>query len=168
MSEMHDVVTILLERMKDYPEDFFSVPNPNTYYDTRASKWYRAAQIINDVVTEEEKAALHAATLEAKRAVYMGAALKTILSDDESEEDKPYLTMKTQGRYATSLGQSMLATSQAMNNAIAIDKALAVEGSSSLMSQLEAKQKAAEIDMQRQYALSEYSNSFSVSGSALG
>ena len=145
MTEMHDVVEMLLSRMKDYPEDFI---NADAMMMGRPNKWQRALNIINEVVTQEEKNALALARQEAKRAIHMGAALKTILSDEEPEEDKPYMTMKTQGRYAV--------------------QPTSIEGSSSLMSKLEARVKAQEAQMQRQYALSEYNNSFSVSGSALG
>ena len=150
MTEMHDVVEMILNRMKDYPEDFFSVPNPNTYDDSRASKWYRAAQMISGVVTDEEKDALHAATLEAKRAVYMGAALKTILSDEEPEEEK--FMMKTSNRYAGFGSAPVKAEGSTigyntMANTITIGSAQLTEDKVNMITELQAKQKAMEAQM---------------------
>lgn len=152
MTEMHDVVEMLLNRIKDYPEDF--VVGPNTMLGARMGKWYQALHNAQEVTTEEERAVLEAALKQAKRAVYMGAALKTMMSDEvEQEEDKPYMTMKTQGRYPhQTLGQSI---------------AIPTENVISTMAQIEAKQKAMEAQMQRQYAANAYGNLLST-GSALG
>lgn len=154
MTEMHDVVEMLLNRIKDYPEDF--VVGPNTMLGARMGKWYQALHNAQEVTTEEERAVLEAALKQAKRAVYMGAALKTMMSDEvEQEEDagNPFMAIKTQGRYPhQTLGQSI---------------AIPTEGVTSMMTQLEAKQKAMEAQMQRQYAANAYGNLLST-GSALG
>lgn len=144
MTEMHDVVEMLLNRMKDYPEDFVAVPSPNNYYDTRASKWYRAMQMANEVVTQEEQNAIALSMKEAKRAVYMGAALKTILSDDEPEEHTSPNRITNPWVSTTGLSQAQL-----MNNSISMDKTLA---------ELEARVKAQEAQMQRQYAMMNANN----------
>lgn len=96
MTEMHDVVEMLLTRIKDYPEDF--VGAPNDYRDMAENKWKKALRLIGGVVAPHEKEALDIRLEEAKRAVYMGAALKTILSDEEPEEDKPYIPMNSANR----------------------------------------------------------------------
>ena len=86
MAEMHDVVEMLLNRMKDYPEDF--VGNPDDYRDMTENKWKKALRLISGVVAPHEKEALDIRFEEARRAVYMGAALKTMLSADDPEDEK--------------------------------------------------------------------------------
>ena len=97
MSEMHDVVEMLLNRMKDYPEDF--VEEPDEYVNRTENKWRKALRLVGSVVAPHEKEALDIRLEEAKRAVYMGAALKTILStDEELEKERPQLF---HGKYTT-------------------------------------------------------------------
>lgn len=150
--EMHDVVEMLLNRMKDYPEDFVSVESVMVYRET--NKWERALRLVYEVADQHEKDALDIRTQEAKRAVYMGAALKTML-DDEPKEEK--LTMSTANRYSV-FGQPQIMPQGSItttNTNIT---------TASLITELEARQKAIEAQMKRQYALSEYSNSFSIDG----
>ena len=97
MSEMHDVVEMLLNRMKDYPEDF--VGEPDEYVNRTENKWKKALRLVSSVVAPHEREALDIRMEEAKRAVYMGAALKTILStDEELEKERPQLF---HGKYTT-------------------------------------------------------------------
>ena len=150
MTEMHDVVEMLLTRMKDYPEDFVDDPN-EIYGRQKDNKWKQALRLIGSVVAPHEKEALDIRIEEAKRAVYMGAALKTIMSDEVEEEvinSKPSYNPFT----TTGVSQSLL-----MNNSIAMDKTLV---------EMEARVKAQEAQMQRQYAMNTYAGS--AAGSALG
>ena len=90
MTEMHDVVEMLLTRIKDYPEDFVAEPSSSRYQievDNPWTKWNEALRIVRAVTTDEELQALDAALIEAKRAIYMGAALKTMMSADEPEKE---------------------------------------------------------------------------------
>ena len=97
MSEMHDVVEMLLNRMKDYPEDF--VEEPDEYVNRTENKWRKALRHVGSVVAPHEKEALDIRLEEARRAVYMGAALKTMLSTDEKlEKERPQLF---HGKYTT-------------------------------------------------------------------
>ena len=97
MTEMHDVVEMLLNRMKDYPEDF--VGEPDEYTTMVENKWRKALRLVGSVVAPHEREALDIRIEEARRAVYMGAALKTILStDEELEKERPQLF---HGKYTT-------------------------------------------------------------------
>lgn len=89
MNEIHDVVEMLLNRIKDYPEDFVSIDNlTGITYRADENKWTKAFGLAKSGATKEEGLALEAAYQAAKRAVYMGAALQTILSDDEPVDVK--------------------------------------------------------------------------------
>ena len=83
--EMHDVVEMLLSRMRDYPEDFVRTPTESINEYRPATKWERALGMVFEVASPHEREALEIRVAEAKRAVYMGAALKTIMSDGEPE-----------------------------------------------------------------------------------
>lgn len=100
---MHDVVEMLLTRIKDYPEDFVEAPNGKQYGvvidDQPWNKWREARNTAYKVATDEEKLALDEATTAAKRAIYMGAALKTIMSDEVVREEPETMKMKSSGRY---------------------------------------------------------------------
>lgn len=87
---MHDVVEMLLTRIKDYPEDFVSDPQVWGSHG-EPNKWQKALGIAKEVMTEEEKVVIGDALEMAKRAVYMGAALKTIMSEEVVEEPEPNL-----------------------------------------------------------------------------
>lgn len=143
MTEMHDVVEMLLNRMKDYPEDF--VREPNDYGDMVENKWIKALRIVGSVVAPHEKEALDIRMEEARRAVYMGAALKTMLStDEELEKERPQLF---HGKYTTTgAGMGPGNHSHTVNaelNKFAI--------------QMEQRQKELEYQRaQREYELSEY------------
>ena len=96
MSEMHDVVEMLLNRIKDYPEDF--VGDPADYRDMTENKWKKALRLVSGVVAPHEKEALDIRLEEARRAVYMGAALKVMLSPDEPvEEQKDLYRVQSNG-----------------------------------------------------------------------
>lgn len=104
--EMHDVVEMLLTRIKDYPEDFIVVPSPNMYIGEakRGNKWWQALQTAKEVMTEEEKVVISDALELAKRKIYMGAALKTIMSDEVVEEQGRE-RMRLDASEALSVGQ---------------------------------------------------------------
>lgn len=114
---MHDVVEMLLTRIKDYPEDF--VIDPEGYrlgkY-VEPTKWSQALQTAKEVMTEEERVVIDDAMEMAKRAIYMGAALKTIMSEEvaKPEPDPNTLTYKTAGRYAV---QGLLGRTGMVNTA---------------------------------------------------
>ena len=152
MTEMHDVVEMLLSRMKDYPEDFVRDPVKGIEDYRPATKWERALGIAYEAATDREKEALDTQGKEARRAVYMGAALKAMLSDESEEEDKPYLTMKTQNRYAgfgsalvkaegSSIGYNTVA------NTISIGSAQLTEDKVNMITELERRIAKAEKTM---------------------
>jgi len=111
---MHDVVEMLLTRIKDYPEDFVREPSPKNLYEEsgKLGKWYAALRTAQEVMTEEEKVVINDALEMAKRAVYMGAALKTILSDEVPEE-----TQKQQ-YYEPAIGQALTDTRGIITSAV--------------------------------------------------
>lgn len=152
MSEMHDVVEMLLNRMKDYPEDF--VGEPDDYTAMVENKWRKALRLVGFVVAPHEREALDIRLEEARRAVYMGAALKTILStDEELEKERPQLF---HGKYTTTgAGIGTSTPSQIAISNTELDK---------YVIQMEQRQKELEYQKaQREYELSEYTI-----GSALG
>ena len=140
MTEMHDVVEMLLNRIKDYPEDFYGVDPGRDFVH---NKWIEALNTARQVMTEEEKLVVEAELQTAKRAVYMGAALKTMLGSDEPEQVNESMIMKTQGRYSTNITTA---------NTI----------------QSTATQRAIEAQMQRDMMMNAYAQSYPISGSALG
>lgn len=155
MTEMHDVVELLLNRMKDYPEDF--VREPNEYGDMVENKWRKALRIVGSVVAPHEKEALDIRMEEAKRAVYMGAALKTMLStDEELEKERPQLF---HGKYTTTGAGIDLSTPSQI--------AISNTGLNKYAIQMEQRQKELEYQKaQREYELSEYADPYTI-GSAL-
>jgi hypothetical protein len=106
MTEMHDVVEMLLNRMKDYPEDFVTEPDR---YDIKPNKWQKALTMVQGVTSPQEREALDIRLEEAQRAVYMGAALKTILSD-ESEDDGVKLRANAHPTNTIGFGQAPIKT----------------------------------------------------------
>lgn len=157
MTEMHDVVEMLLNRMKDYPEDFVAVQSPMMYRET--NKWERALRLVYEVADQHEKDALDIRTQEAKRAVYMGAALKTILSADEPEdEDKPYMTINAAGSLGIGTSNTPIWSNTSVSNGLTIGNANLTEDKINLISELEARVKAQEAQMQRQYAMMNANN----------
>ena len=139
--EMHDVVEMLLNRMKDYPEDFYGVDPGRDFVH---NKWIEALNTARQVMTEEEKLVVEAELQTAKRAVYMGAALKTIMS-----EDVPMEEVDTHAR----LKQILNATNITNTNII----------------QTTATQRAIEAQIQRDAMMrNAYAQSYPISGSALG
>lgn len=123
MAEMHDVVEMLLNRMKDYPEDFVAEPNS---YQMNQTKWQKALSMVQGVTSPQERAALDIRLEEAQRVVYMGAALKAMLSDEEEEEIDPRVyrlgnskTMQLSVDGSLGIG---LATQNAAMNTIALGK----------------------------------------------
>ena len=146
MTEMHDVVEMLLSRMRDYPEDF--VGDPEGCADIRdvvGNKWKKALRLIGGVVAPHEKEALDIRLEEARRAVYMGAALKTILSDDEPEEHTSPNRITNPWMSTTGLSQAQLIPTSTTTNI-------------NLITELEARVKAQEAQMQRQYAMMNANN----------
>ena len=133
MTEMHDVVEMLLNRMRDYPEDFYNGDGDYLY-----NKWLEALNTAKQVMTEEEKLAIEAELQAAKRAVYMGAALKTMMSPDVPvQEDVRSRKITTGSPFATtSLSQSQLLPTSATTP-------------TNIISQLQHRQREAEIRMQQ-------------------
>ena len=145
--EMHDVVEMLLSRMRDYPEDF--VGDPDGCADIRdvvGNKWRKALRIIGGVVAPHEKEALDIRLEEARRAVYMGAALKVMLSPDEPMEEEDYINRKNRitnpSMATTGLSQAQLLPTGISTSSTMLDTA-------SYINQLESRLKQVE----RQYAI---------------
>ena len=141
MTEMHDVVEMLLSRMRDYPEDF--VGDPADYRDMTENKWKKALRLVSGVVAPHEKDALDIRLEEARRAVYMGAALKVMLSPDEPMEEainrKNRITNPSMA--TTGLSQAQLLPTGISTSSTMLDTA-------SYINQLESRLKQVE----RQYA----------------
>lgn len=145
--EMHDVVEMLLSRMRDYPEDF--VGDPDGYADIRdvvGNKWRKALRIIGCVVAPHEKEALDIRLEEARRAVYMGAALKVMLSPDEPMEEEDYINRKNR---ITNPSMATTGLSQAQLLPTAISTSSTMLDAASYINQLESRLKQVE----RQYAI---------------
>lgn len=152
--EMHDVVEMLLNRMKNYPEDF--IGSPNDYRDMVENKWKRALRLISGVVAPHEKEALDIRLEEARRAVYMGAALKEILGPDEPMQEVGD-GVKLKSASHVGFGQAPIKAEGGMigynttSNSIHIGKAQLTEDKVNMIDLLEARQKFLEEQMKRQY-----------------
>ena len=73
MSELSTGVKTLVARMETHPEEFFG----------EATKWrFMFKETFRDVMTEPEKAALHAALREVRRKEFDALAVKTLLQDE--------------------------------------------------------------------------------------
>ena len=139
MTDFHDVVEMLINRMKDYPEDFVAQPNS---YDIKQTKWQKALSIVQGVATPQERDALDIRLEEAQRAVYMGAALKTILSDESEEKEK------VDPRVFKGFGQAPI---KAEGGLIGYD-------TQRYMMEMEQRMKELEARKQKEYALNVYAN----------
>lgn len=154
MTEMHDVVEMLLNRMKDYPEDFVSEPNS---YDIRQTKWQKALSMVQGVATTQEREALEIRLEEAQRVVYMGTALKIMLSDEAVGDG-----VKLKSASHVGFGQAPLKAEGGMigyntiSNSIHIGKAQLTEDKVNMIDLLEARQKVLEEQMKRQIVKKQY------------
>lgn len=73
MSELSTGVKTLVSRMETHPEEFFG----------EATKWrFMFGDRFRDVMTEPEKAALHAALKEVRRKEFDALAVRTLLQDE--------------------------------------------------------------------------------------
>ena len=102
---MNAGVEILLQRMKDNPEDFYYHPNKGM------SRWHRLVDraIADEVVTQEEKDALDAGMKEVRRQSFTELVMKELAGEGEpSDEGKPnpYLAPSATGLGGVTLGQS--------------------------------------------------------------
>jgi len=78
MSEgLNDGVQIILNRMKDHPEEFFG--------DSDKWKWI-FKETLREVLTEPEKAAIHTAMKEVRRTEITVLATATVLRTNEEQE----------------------------------------------------------------------------------
>lgn len=139
--EMHDVVEMLLSRMRDYPEDF--VGDPDGCADIRdvvGNKWRKALRIIGGVVAPHEKEALDIRLEEARRAVYMGAALKVMLSPDEPMEAED-INRKNR---ITNPSMAITGLSQAQLLPTGISNSSTMLNAAAYINQIEARQQAME------------------------
>lgn len=141
--EMHDVVEMLLSRMRDYPEDF--VGDPADYRDMTENKWKKALRLVSGVVAPHEKEALDIRLEEARRAVYMGAALKVMLSPDEPMEEE---VINRKNRI-TNPSMAITGLSQAQLLSTGISTSSTMLDAASYINQLESRLKQVE----RQYAI---------------
>jgi hypothetical protein len=73
MSELSTGVKTLVSRMETHPEEFFG----------EANKWrFMFGERFREVMTEPEKAALHAALKEVRRKEFDALAVRTLLQDE--------------------------------------------------------------------------------------
>jgi hypothetical protein len=82
---MNSGVELIIERIKDCPEDFYYEPNTD-----RSSKWNSLLMeaLRSDVITEEEKIALRHEVTEMGRTRFTEKVMKTLAGvEDETSED---------------------------------------------------------------------------------
>ena len=105
---MNAGVEILLQRMKDNPEDFYYHPNKGM------SRWHRLVDhaIADEVVTQEEKDALDAGMKEVRRQSFTELVMKELAGEGEPSDEKksPYLAPSATLSVGATLGQSIQAT----------------------------------------------------------
>ena len=107
---MNTGIELLVKRIKDCPDEFVG------------DDWNKLMDLFSNFITaftDEEKKAVDDALQEAKREVFTGKVMELIANGEVIGDVTEKYTVKTQGRYATGLGQSMLATGTQFSNAIA-------------------------------------------------
>lgn len=78
MSEVNEGIQIILNRMESNPEEFFG----------ESGKWsWMYKETLREVMSEQEKAALHAGLVKVRRLEITAKAVATVLPDD-SDDDK--------------------------------------------------------------------------------
>ena len=114
---MMQSVQLIVERLKNNPEDFFGDLGEMKGLGIKYPKFHEITSKLDDLLmaTEQvhrlwylepdEKEALIAAYKEARRARFEAQTFHTLLSREQVEEP-PKLKFNTQGRYATQLGVS--------------------------------------------------------------
>jgi hypothetical protein len=82
MSEVNEGVQIILNRMESNPEEFFG----------EGGKWnWMFKETLREVMSEQEKAALHAGLVKVRRLEITAKAVATVMpKDEEEEENKGY------------------------------------------------------------------------------
>jgi len=107
---MNAGVEILLQRMKNNPEDFYYHPNKGM------SRWHRLVDhaIADEVVTQEEKDALDAGMKEVRRQSFTELVMKELAGEGEPSDEGKSLRHPIQG---TGLGGATLAQSMAQRQA---------------------------------------------------
>ena len=106
---MNAGVEILLQRMKDNPEDFYYHPNKGM------SRWHRLVDhaIADEVVTQEEKDALDAGMKEVRRQSFTETVMKELAGEGEPSDEEKSLRHPIQG---TGLGGLTLGQSTGLTN----------------------------------------------------
>lgn len=116
---MNTGVEILLQRMKDNPEDFYLPANPNR----SVNRWSRLLEYAFDsqILTQEESDALRTALHETKRERFTELVMKELAGEGESEDPKhytsPYLANVTHSGGVTLGAYSNTATATTTINA---------------------------------------------------
>lgn len=78
MSEVNEGVQIILNRMESNPEEFFG----------EGGKWnWMFKETLREVMSEQEKAALHAGLVKVRRLEITAKAVATVMPQDEEEDD---------------------------------------------------------------------------------
>jgi len=78
MSEVNEGVQIILNRMESNPEEFFG----------DSTRWaWMFKETMREVMTEQEKAALHAGLVKVRRLEITAKAVATVMPSEEEEED---------------------------------------------------------------------------------
>lgn len=107
---------ILLERIREFPEDFLEVRSGMLYND--APSW---GDLVNEVMregdtfTREEQKAVRDALRYARRTRFDGAVMDLLVKKPKEPEPESY-RFKTGSRYAQQLGASMVATQNVAQN----------------------------------------------------
>lgn len=77
MSEVNEGVQIILNRMESNPEEFFG----------EQQKWsWMFKETLREVMTEQEKAALHAGLVKVRRLEITAKAVATVLPDEKEDD----------------------------------------------------------------------------------
>ena len=115
--EVHPVVTIILNKMKESPEEFFDPEEEDTRgysltrdVDREYNKWQRAWSMAKQAGTRYETKLLEEGMMALRHDLRMARVMKVIFSDEQEET----LKYKTTGRYtAVNSKPSQIIASQA-------------------------------------------------------
>ena len=113
MTEMHDVVKLLLARMESHPEEF---GGDLVATDSREDRWWQILREVREFGTKEEKAALDQAVRKIKLQHAHEAMMDELLNGDErrrkQEEDYEYEQKLQRGLLQRQALQQQLALKQ--------------------------------------------------------
>lgn len=93
MTELHDVVKLLLARMESHPEEFVADLSPE---DSRSDRWWQVIRCVSEYGTDAEREALEASIRKVKLDKAHEAMMDELCNGDERrrkfEEEQEYET----------------------------------------------------------------------------